>query len=192
MVIREFEELEYYKDAERVRGIMESDEFKDGHPFITHPEGFSPDYNIMMNSKFALVFEAARMNYFHSDYILWVDMGYGHGNDVYPRDCNWSPSNIMNDTDKITYIQLNDLAILDNIYDLYKKRMPPFVNGGFFGGSPKAIEEYFYLHKLVFEDMLDKSMVDDDQTVVVACWLKKPSLFNMVEGWWYDAFKLFH
>ena len=34
-------------------------------------------------------------------------------------------------------------------------------------------------------------MTDDDQTIAVAAVLKRPKLFNLVSGSWYDAFEMF-
>ena len=58
--------------------------------------------------------------------------------------------------------------------------------------TAKAVEDYFNLHHFVLEDFLAHNMVDDDQTIAVECFLRWPSLFNMVPGEWYDVFKLFH
>ena len=99
---------------------------------------------------------------------------------------------MRHDDDRVTHIELADLTKIDSVYAIYKKPIPPFINGGFFGGSAKALAEYYQLHKKVFERILQQNMVDDDQTVVVACYFANPGLFNMVPGSWYGAFNMFH
>ena len=171
---------------------MGSKEFKSNNPLLKHPEGFSVWYNILMNSKVGLVKRVANENPFRTSYFFWLDFGYGHGNKVYPKTPRWSPKNIMNNTDKITYIELYETASFHSIDEMYKKAISPVMNGGFFGGHALAIRNYFQFHKQVFTEWLAKKRIDDDQTLALACYLKNPSLFNVVRGGWYDVFKLFH
>ena len=93
--------------------------------------------------------------------------------------------------DIITYIAVNDITQVESILQLYKRRIGPGVSGGFFGGSRKALQEYHDLYHEVLEDFLSSDMVDDDQTVAIECYLRRPELFNMVPGGWNDAFWLF-
>ena len=185
-------ELEYYKHHDRISEIMKSELFKEGHPMLNHPEGFSPDYNILMNSKLSILYDASVTDYFNTRYVYWMDVGYGHGHDIYPKSCYWAPWSIMNDVNQVTYIKLNPLNLLKSVHDVYKKFLPPFLNGAFFGGPRMAMKRYYFLHKEVFETFLDQWMVDDDQTLALACYFHRPILFNVVEGWWYDTFTLFN
>ena len=192
IILTTIQDLEYYSEHDRIKEIMESENFTAKNPLLTHPEGFSPEYNILMNSKLALLRNATRRNHFKNRYFFWMDMGYGHGNDIFPKNCYWTPRNLMNGRDKITYIMLNQLSFIDSSHVLYKTKLPPFVNGGFFGGSRVAIDRYYFLHKEVFRQWLADNMVDDDQTLAVACYFKNKMLFNMVKGWWYDVFTMFN
>lgn len=195
IVVTSIEELEYYKYHDTVREIMNSEEFITDHEILHHPEGFSPEYNILMNNKLSMLRQATVKNYFKSTHFFWIDMGYGHSFDIFPSDCTWAPHNLMyNETvsDKITYIQLNPVEWLNSIYELYKKDIPPFLNGGFFGGSIKAVQRYWEVHGEIFKLFLSYNMIDDDQTLAVASYFRDRKLFNLVDGWWYDAFKLFY
>ncbi len=183
-------DLEYYRHYSRIVEIMSSENFRSGHPYLLHPEGFSPEYNILMNSKFSFLRQASLRNYFRTGYFYWMDIGYGHGEDIFPKSCLWSPRSIMNRRNQITYIQLNPLSVLDSIEDLYKKDLPPFFNGAFFGGSRSAVMSYYFLHKALFLEFLADGKVDDDQTMAVACYFNRSSLFHLVRGWWYDVFTL--
>ena len=172
---------------------MSSDTFKEDNDVLGHPEGFSPEYNILMNAKFAMMHEVAHRNKFGSAFIYWLDIGYAHGHNVYPKDHRWVPRNIMTgpNKDKITYIIVNDINLVKDIHQLYKKPVGPAVNGGFFGGSLAAMDRYYHLFNSVWEWCLTEGIMDDDQTLAVASWLKEKDLFNMVRGGWYDVFKLF-
>ena len=190
-VIR-LDDLELHKDYDRIVSVMHSEEFKRDNLLLKHPEGFSAQYNILMNSKTDLLLEASRVNVFNSTHFFWMDMGYGHGNDVFPADNQWTPWNLIeNPTDKITYIAVNNLTLVKSVFDIYKRRVGPGVNGGFFGGSRRAVELYHDVHRFVFEEFIRSFMMDDDQTVALECYLRYPQLFNMVRGGWYDVFKLF-
>ncbi len=172
---------------------MKSKEFQENHKLLTHPEGFSPEYNVLMNAKFAMTHEVSHRNFFNSNFIYWLDMGYGHGHDVFPKDHKWTPHNIMLEPyrDKITYIALRDINLVRNISQLYKQKVRPAVNGGFFGGSRQAVDKYYHLFNEIWSAFLEHYKIDDDQTLAVACWLRNKDLFNMVRGDWYDVFKLF-
>ena len=191
--VSELSELPYYaKYRDRMAWVMHTDDFHKNNGLLTHPEGFSPEYNVLMNAKFTMLHDTVHENPFNSSYFYWLDMGYGHGQDVYPKYCDWTPKNIMDDLDRITYVAVNNVSTVRSVFQLYKQRVGPGVNGGFFGGSAQAVEDYYKLHHHVLEDFLAHNMVDDDQTIAVECFLRKPSLFNMVPGEWYDVFKLFH
>ena len=186
-------DLDYYKRYwQRIRDVMDSEEFIRDNKILNHPEGFSADYNVIMNAKVSMLSDTASRNVFNTAYFYWLDMGYAHGADVFPKYCHWAPNNIMDDSNKITYIAVNDVFIVESILQLYKQRVGPGVNGGFFGGNKKAVTAYHALYRDVFEDFLRHKMVDDDQTVAVECFLRQPALFNMVRGGWNDVFTLFH
>ncbi len=191
--LTELKDLEYYKTYwTRIQNAMDSDDFKKDNFLINHPEGFSADYNLLMNAKLSMMYETVNRNPFNTSYFYWLDMGYGHGQDVFPKSCNWAPNNIMDNSNKITYIAVNNVSIVQSVLQLYKQKVGPGVNGGFFGGGRQAVESYYQLHKDVVDDFLKHNMIDDDQTVAVECFLRQPNMFNMVPGNWYDVFKLFH
>lgn len=190
-----FHDLKYYSYIDDIRTAMQTEEFKKDNGLLNHPEGFSPEYNILMSSKLHMLHEAATENVFKTPFFFWLDIGYAHGNDVYPKTCNWAPNNLMasNHSDKITYLQMNAIHLAKSIFDVYKKQVGPCVNGGFFGGSVKAVSDYYHLYDLVFKEYLKHNIVDDDQTLAVGCYLERPELFNLVKGaGWDDVFKVFN
>ena len=189
----DFTDLELYNTLDEIKAIMGSKEFKNNHELIKHPEGFSPEYNILMNSKFFLMHKAAQMNIFNTSFFYWMDMGYGHGVDIFPKGRRWAPMNLMsNSDDKVTYIMVQWLWQIGSLLDVYKHNVNGLLCGGFFGGSSKAIHELYRTHKSVFRTCLNHGVVDDDQTIIIGCVHKNINLFNLVPGDWFDVFKLFH
>ncbi|CAH1779121.1 unnamed protein product [Owenia fusiformis] len=193
VVLTDWKNFTFYNYLSEMETIMGSKEFKSNHQQLNNPEGFSPLYNFLMSAKFFIMYETTLRNTFHSDYFFWMDAGYGHGNsDIFPpEDCPWAPCNILNDT--ISYIRLGPTDVYKpNINRLYKMAVPPVINGGFFGGSKKVIQNFYKLYKDVLEDWLKNGRIDDDQTIALACYFERPSLFNLVPGGWKDVFKLFN
>lgn len=175
---------------------MNSVDFKKDHEMLLFPEGFSPQYNIVVNSKQQLLDEASDRNVFSTNYFFWLDAGYGHGHDVFPKSSSWAPRNLMNNAenrDKITLMEVNKASYFSSLDQVYKRKVAPVINGGFCGGSRKAVKSFRILHEAVLKQFLDKNMMDDDQTLTLACYLAKPELFNMIHGAdWYDLFKFVH
>ena len=174
---------------------MESEEFKQNNLYVDdlYPEGLYPEYNTLMNARASLTNEVMEYNWFRSSYFAWLDIGYGHGENIFPPGGLWYPSDLIRGEDKITVIQLSDRPInkTKSIYTIYKRDEPPPLNGAFIGGTRKAMERYFKLHRHIFNKFIKMNMMDDDQTLLAACWFEEPELFHLVWGWWYDVFELF-
>ena len=195
-VVTDLTQLPFAKaHGRRIADVMRSEKFHRHNYILDHPEGFSAEYNVLMNAKLSMLKDAAKRNDFKTDNYFWIDIGYGHGNhSIFPKSGCWSPQKIIDDgrnDDVITYIAVNDITQVESILQLYKRRIGPGVSGGFFGGPWKALEQYHDLYHEVLEDFLSRDMVDDDQTVALECYLRRPDLFNMVSGGWNDAFRLF-
>lgn len=66
------------------------------------------------------------------------------------------------------------------------------ISGGFLGGNSAALARFHAaFHWKVLELVLQRGMVDDDQTTLTLCINTEPELFNPVHGDWHDAFRLF-
>ena len=191
--VMNFTQLELYQDYNTIKNIMQSPDFHKDHQLLKHPEGFLPEYNILMNSKFFLLQKATEMNVFNSTHFFWMDFGYGHGSDIFPKSRKWAPVNIMSEPeDKVTYIMVQWLWGINSLLDVYKRDICGILSGGFFGGSKKAVQELYKTHKWVFRTCLDAGVVDDDQTIIIGCVQANKNLFNFVSGDWFDVIKLFH
>ena len=69
---------------------------------------------------------------------------------------------------------------------------PPFA-GGFFGGGAEAVVEYYKVYDKMFNSLFHvvEDIVDDDQNVAHHVYRELPRLFNLVDGSWFDIFKVF-
>lgn len=59
-------------------------------------EATDPLYDLVTNSKVSLVHRAIEWNAVKTDYIIWLDGGYGHGDrSIYPSDHIWHPKHLL-------------------------------------------------------------------------------------------------
>ena len=196
--IRNFTELGCYKHKRRIQDILASDGFKDNNEMLTSPEGNSTEYIILVNSKPSSVKYISDKNPFHTSHFFWIDAGYGHvingsGEGEFPKKKTWTPCRLLEVTDKITMIKLTNLETLQYSHPLEIHKLnlyPPFA-GGFFGGDAKAVSEYHEIYDKSFRMLLAENIVDDDQNVAYHSYRELPRLFNLVNGSWFDIFKIF-
>ncbi len=183
-------DLEYYPYYSRIKEIMGSREFQKDFPYADEPRGYSPEYDIITNSKFSLLGKAAQENYFHTPYLFWIDSIYPEESH-FPKTCSWMP--LRGFQDKISIIAPNsEVSSLTSVSDIYKHQNWAFTTG-LLGGSANAIQQMYTLHKQVLlTEFLDKNHVDDDTVLITATYLNNPELFSIAIGTYGDAFKLFN
>ncbi|GFO26289.1 protein htrl-like [Plakobranchus ocellatus] len=137
--------------------------------------------------------KAVRENPFNTTYFVWLDAGYGHGQDVHPKDGIWIPQHLFDHPDEITFIQRSPgvLYFLPQERRLHKLSIN-ILAGLFFAGGDQAVQELYRLQQEKFQEWMEEGVVDDDQTMYMLLYYRQPSLFNLVYGDWYDVFKLFN
>jgi protein YibB len=91
--------------------------------FKSHPEAVYADYDIIMNSKPYFLQRAAQRNKFHSEWFVWLDAGFGHGNrSLFPEDFKWIPgiflSHLSNFERMVPYLFSNKgtCAVFETIF----------------------------------------------------------------------------
>ena len=57
----------------------------------SHPEASNPAYNILVNSKPYLLYNATQISKFDSEYFIWLDAGYSHGQKNMIPNILWNP-----------------------------------------------------------------------------------------------------
>uniref|UniRef100_A0A158PMM9 FCP1 homology domain-containing protein n=1 Tax=Angiostrongylus costaricensis TaxID=334426 RepID=A0A158PMM9_ANGCS len=57
-----------------------------------HPESKSAEYDVLVNSKSYFLYNASLEDPFATEFFVWIDAGYGHGNQsVFPYNNKWKP-----------------------------------------------------------------------------------------------------
>lgn len=157
----------------------------------THPEAKSAEYDILVNSKPYFLYNATVSNPFSSEYFAWLDAGYAHGNQsVFPPSFRWQPTLVPRKISLIKVTPSYDSIFRYKLSDLYRKNWA-VVSGGFLGGDIYTVNHFHHLYYRVIVDMIYRRLIDDDQTTLVLLIQQHPTLFNVVHGDWFDAFRLF-
>ncbi|CAB3397995.1 unnamed protein product [Caenorhabditis bovis] len=157
----------------------------------THPESKSAEYNIVVNSKTHFLHNVTIDNPFDTDYFIWLDAGYGHGNQsVFPYNNVWRPAFPDKKISLIKLTPVYDKLSSYNLDKLYRKNWA-VLSGGFIAGDKHSIGQLHHLISRKFVQLIYQKYVDDDQTLLVLAVNGHPHLFNIVHGDWFDAFKLF-
>ncbi|KAE9550216.1 hypothetical protein FO519_006561 [Halicephalobus sp. NKZ332] len=187
------QDLPYYRYKQEIEGIMknEQEHWQDSWEKATksHPEAINPDYNILVNSKPYLLFNATQISKFDSEFFVWMDAGYSHGQKNMIPHILWNPSVPAG---KITAIKLTgeqDKIKNYKIEHVYRKQWT-VLSGGVLAGDPPTIDRFRRFYHKIFMDLLDSKKTDDDQTTLLLTAAGYHNLFNILTGGWFDAFKL--
>ncbi|CAL1529126.1 unnamed protein product [Lymnaea stagnalis] len=193
--LAELKDLPFYRFRGRIAEIMNSTEYQKDNELFKRKlcESYIPDYDIVVLSKLYIMDRAVWENPFETTYFIWLDGGYGHGNDVYPKDDVWIPKGLFEHGDKVTFMEMGKGV---RAYEKDKARLHKMtiatLAGGFFAGGSEVFKELYEMEKQQMDEWMRDGVVDDDQTMIMYLYYKKPSLFHLVPGNWYDVFKLFN
>lgn len=180
------------KYKNRMTEIMNRDDYKENQKDPLCPEVKRPEYNIVVNSKVDLVYQASIKNHFNTDFFLWMDAGYGHGTLNTPKKFEFYPESFMVEN-KISLLCLKDVNGICNDYKEFYEKHVDIVNGGFFCCDIESIRKYHSLYYHVVEDSLNKNITDDDQFMVSMSYTKDKNLFSVFYNTdWYGAIDQFH
>ena len=172
---------------------MDSEEYRRDNELVQKGlcEATIPEYDILQWSKLYFLNDIIQSNPFQNDYFVWIDGGYGRGEEIHPKDGVWKPYKLFEHTDQVTFLEREDVEKYRTRSDRLHKMSINIIPGGFFGGGARALERLYALQQQLVIDWLDSGMVDDDQTMYMQLYFKHPDLFNLVRADWYDAFRLF-
>uniref|UniRef100_A0A7E4VDC8 RING-type domain-containing protein n=1 Tax=Panagrellus redivivus TaxID=6233 RepID=A0A7E4VDC8_PANRE len=186
-------DLPYYRYRDEIKSIMDSEQATWNETWEravqAHPEAINPDYNILVNSKPYLLYNATQISPFPSDKFIWLDAGYSHGQkNMIPHEL-WNPELTPG---KITAIKITgeqDKVVNYHIDHVYRKQWT-VMSGGVLAGEASIIDRFRRFFHKSFMDLLDSRKTDDDQTTLLMTVVNYNSLFHILTGGWFDAFKL--
>ncbi|KAK6982471.1 protein HtrL, partial [Biomphalaria glabrata] len=131
-------------------------------------------------------------NPFQTSYFVWLDGGYSHGKDIYPKNSVWIPKGLFEYSDKVTFIEREPVKDYENKTDRLHKMTTGSLMGGFFAGGGQVLKELSQMQVELMNEWMKKGIIDDDQGAFMLLYFRKPSLFHLVKGEWNDVFKLFN
>lgn len=200
-VTRPFSLLPTWRHRLRVECVFDSRAFREDNDKLEHPETFSADYLLLMHSKLPLLRHVMDRNPFNTSHFFWIDAGYAAVSDDdtisdvkkvnIPPGKQWRPESLLSLSHAVTYIQLNEPAQYVNVTQLHKRRLSPAMAGGFFGGAQKVMTYYAALYNKCLLKQLTEGELMEDQGTALQVYFEHPSMFNLVKGDWFDAYRLF-
>nr|KAG5710627.1 hypothetical protein BaRGS_013273 [Batillaria attramentaria] len=176
-----------------MKQIMESQEYRHNNELVRKGlcEATIPEYDIIQWSKLFFLHQTIADNPFSNDFFIWLDGGYGRGENIHPPEGIWKPTQLLRESDRVTLLERESVEPFRRHRERLHKMSVNVVAGGFIAGGPRALERLYALQRDLLEEWMKLGVVDDDQTVYMQLCFRTPELFNLVRADWYDAFKLF-
>jgi hypothetical protein len=182
-VIKEqsLKECKYYKYYDKMKEILMRDEYKSR---IQHPnrvECVMPEYNLIQYSKFGWLEEAIQENPFDTSSFFWIDMGISRFfldvdiSKPYPGPC-------IHTTQKFIIQQRYDLFQYP-IDESFMWRSDNLLKGTMFGGEKEIIHIVSRELDHVFNHMIEKGNVNNEQIGLTLVWKQHPEWFHLVEDY---------
>ena len=184
--IIDFKDCYYHRYYDRIKSILESQEYKEK---IKHPnrvECKMPEYNIIQYSKFHFLKMAIHANPFQTDYFLWADAGISR----FFLDVDISmeyPSNsgqtiLENSRDRFIIQKRHDIYNYP-INDHFIWESDNLLIGTMFGGTASIIKKIALLVEYIFvEKMLNRRNANNEQLALALIWNDYRDLFELVNN----------
>jgi len=172
------------------RAIMSSDGFRrmvgeridQGFPENVHPE-----YNMINHCKTDFLRIAASM-VDDGDMIAWSDFGYFHA--VFHSDPAVYPTRPIDPTrlvaDRMNFFLVHPPIPVHDILRIVVEA-PEIFTGSFYAGPARIIsDDFFHLYQDCLDQLHSMGATDDDQTIYLMCYLRRPDLFALhgMDGSW--------
>jgi hypothetical protein len=147
---------------------------------IACPETHNPRYTLINHAKIDFVCYAITHGLLTSSHIAWSDFGFfSCGKNVPGVHMPSRPLELERfDTAKVNYGLLNpiDERDRDPLYTL--RYAPERISGGFFLATPTIMLQYQSIYHSKLTDWQTQGFADDDQHLVLRCYLDHPDLVN--------------
>jgi protein YibB len=176
------------KWGEQIREVMKSEEFLKDQTVPSHPQIAFPEYNILMHEKIQFVKRAVENNPFDTEHFMWLDAGVYHMNNRMDIIGKKFPLNHIND--KINFICVEEPTASDLELENFYKGHNVKIIGTSWLGHRDAILEFEKEYSSLIEESLENKMMDQDQSFLTVCSLRRPEICNVHKGAWKDALDL--
>jgi len=183
----DFKDSYYYRFYDRMKEILESNEYKIKIKDVDRVECKLPEYNIVQYSKFHYLQMAIQENPFNSEYFLWTDAGISRfflDVDLKQKYPSINGQLILEQTkDKFIIQKRNDLYTYP-LDDDFVWKSDNLLCGTMFGGSAFIVKRISELVEEVFiEKMLNKGNANNEQLALALVWKDNKELFNLVDNY---------
>jgi hypothetical protein len=185
IIIQKIEDLEYFKYKQNMDRIISSKEYKDKIQDYNRIECQHSIYSIIQYSKFEFVEKISIDNPFDSEYFIWMDAGLSRFFDDLNTNKEYPGQQFKNNISSIKEKMLiqsfcsyyPDLFYSDVLSESYLNDNRSYVMGGMFCAGKEAIKNVKKEINILFEEMLKKNIVNNEQIALGYLLKKKPELF---------------
>jgi len=190
LVPYEFKDLEMFPYIHKMRECQTDEKVMRNHPDPSCPEYRLPEYNTLVNSKFALVKKACELNPFQTDYFCWIDAGYTHCTKNL-KDKKYDPTLLYDFKDRLTISQLTPIECMKNDYHDFFIQHIDVISAGFFWGERKFLSRFSDIYSSFYKEILFKKGISDDEQYYLALLLReRPDLFNPIFMGWFGSLEI--
>ena len=181
-----FNNIYAWKQLDKDTRIMTSEFYKtlvEHRIMMGKPETIYSEYNIVNHSKIDFINYAINNNYVDDEFIFWSDFGYY--NSILDNKRESFPTNIL-DLKKFNPKKINCM-IRDNILPEDNNMINILLSGKvtligtFFGGPVNIMKQFQDLYHSCLEELYINNISDDDQHVLLRCYLKNPDFFQLFQ-----------
>lgn len=184
IVIQRLEDIPYYKYKDKISQILASNDYKIKMDDLNRIECNLPEYTIIQYSKFDWLKDASDRLPFGNDSNLffWMDAGCSRFFEDFDLKKQYPGPKTMelleNIPNKLFCQCRNDINIsIQNPNFFYTSNN--LIYGTLFGGNKSIIEFMSGSIKYVFEDLLNKNIVNNEQLALAYIYSKAPNNFNL-------------
>ena len=182
IIIQNIEYIPYYTYKTKIQEILNSEDYKQKMEDLDRIECNLPEYTIIQYSKFDWLQNAVDINPFNSKYFFWIDAGcsrFFEAADITQQYPGPKTTEILNNVSNKLFCQcrIDINASLKDPNFFYKSYN--LIYGTLFGGNANIINFISQSVKLVFEDLLNKNIVNNEQLVLAFIYSKCPNNFHL-------------
>lgn len=178
---------------EKIKQIQESEEFQKGITNPSCPEYREPKYILINYLKSYFCTEAYKRDTTLTGKAAWIDFGYCRKNRHLPPSRKWD----YDFNEKIQLFNLLNIHDNINIIDTIKTNTV-YIQGCHIVADIDGWNRLSGFMRESLDDLLSKNLVDDDQTLLLLCYLKSKHDFCLHEAKitkkynWFFIFRLFN
>lgn len=194
IITRSINDLPYYHLDEKIKSVIETDEYKQKMGCPDRVECTMSLYNVVIYSKFKWVKEAIKNNFFNTEYFMWMDAGLsrffeGHGVDTrYPYPSHNGEEAL--EATKDTVLIHASMSYYPDLVNASEESEDTFwdarswIMAGLWGGGKKVLNNFCDSIIDVLENkMLNNGVINNEQVAMAYVYKKHDDMFTVFENY---------